>query len=201
MQDRMRRAIPLFDQATDGMTAFLESRTEEDLARVQSALRRPGTAQRVIDSLDAEAGHTGVSAPRRAQLRQLLQHITWRLAHQPPSLVVSEYLDKVEKVADTDVESEARQRHLAARIGEELFWKAGEPTLRHQRIHRGVKTMGIGALLLTGGAAFVAAGAVPGVFIMTAGVVMMLIGLIILLVGAATAEPKSPPTTAAPSEK
>ncbi len=201
MQDRIWRAMPLFDQATDGMTAFLESRTDEDLARVQSALRTPGTAQRVIDSLDAEAGRTDVSAPRRAQLRQLLQHVTWRLAHQPPSLLVSEYLDKVEKVADTDVESEARQRQLAARVGEELFWKANEPSLRHRRIRRGTKTFGIGFLVTAGGAAVVAAGAAPGVFVMTVGVVMMLVGLVILLMGAMTSDPKPEPTTTAPSDK
>ena len=42
-------------EAADGMTAYIGSRTQEDLARVESALRAPGTTQRVIDSLVAEA--------------------------------------------------------------------------------------------------------------------------------------------------
>ena len=201
IQDRMWNAMPLFDEAADGMTAFIESRTEEDLGRVQSALRAPGTIQRVIDSLDAEAGRTGVSAPRRAQLREMLQHVTWRLAHQPPSLLVSEYMDKIEKVADTDVETEARQRHLAARIGEEVFWKGDERSLRQKRISRGMKTMGIGLLTTAVGGGVVAAGAMPGVFVMTVGVIMVLVGLIILLVGSMTSEPKPQPTTAAQPEK
>jgi len=201
MQDRVWRAMPLFDEATDGMTAFLESRTSEDLARVQSALRAPGTTERVIESLDAEAGRTGVSASRRAQLREMLQHVTWRLAHQPPSLLVSEYLDKVERVADTDVDAEARQRQLAARVGEEVFWKAEERTKRQRRISRGAKTVGIGFLVTAAGGAVLAAGAFPGVFVMTVGVIMMLVGLIILLVGVLTRDPKSEPTTTAPSQK
>ena len=201
MQDRMWDATPLFDEAADGMTAYIGSRTQEDLARVQSALRTPGTAQRVIDSLAAEADRTGVSAPRRAQLREMLQHVTWRLAHQPPSLLVGEYLEKVEKVADTDVEAEARQRQLAAQVGEEVFWKGDERTKRQRRISRGMKTMGIGLLVTAAGTGVAAAGAMPGVFVMTVGVVMMLVGLVILLMGAMTSDPKPEPTTTAQSDK
>jgi len=201
MQDRMWDAVPLFDGAADGMTAYIGSRTQEDLARVQSALRAPGTTQRVIDSLVAEADRTGVSAPRRAQLREMLQHLTWRLAHQPPSLLVSEYMDKVEKVADTDVEAEARQRQLAARVGEEVFWKADERTKRKRRISRGMRTMGMGLLVTAVGGGVVAAGAIPGVFVMTVGVIMVLVGLVVLLVGLATSDPKPVPTAAAPSDK
>jgi hypothetical protein len=196
MQDRVWRAMPLFDQATDGMSTFLKSRTDNDLARVHDALRSASVRERIAAELDSEAMKTGVSAPRRAQLQQLVHHVAWRLAEQPPALIIDEYVDKVEKVAESDVESAARQRQLAARVGEEAFWALDERSTRDQRIARGAKTLGIGALTLAVGGGIVAAGAFPGVFVMTVGVIMMLVGLIMLLVGVLT---PGPSTTAASS--
>ena len=120
------------------------------------------------------------------------------MEHQPPLLLVNEYLDKVERVLASDIESEARQRWLAARVGEKVFWQA-EASLRDRRISRGLRAMGIGALLFVGGLVLVSLGndnfangdlnaltvigLVPGI---TGGSVLFVVGLIILLVGAAT---------------
>ena len=199
MQDRVWKAMPMFDEAANGMTSLLTSQTEADLARVQTALKSANVRDRLVNSLDAEASKNGVSTARRAQLHDLLQHVTWRMAEQPPSLIVNEYLEKVEKVSDTDVGSEARQRQLAARVGEEAFWTMGSGSVRDQRISRGAKTMGIGFITFALGGAAVAAGAFPGVFAMTVGVIVMLVGLIILLVGLATSEPPPPVASTPPS--
>lgn len=199
MQERIFRSMPLFDDVTDGMSGFLASRTRQDFDHVQAVLREPGASGRLIAALDAEAELTGVSAPRRAQTRQLLQQVTWRLANQPPALLVGECLGKVEKVTATDVQSEARQRHLAARVGEKAFWTLQEraapptgggttPAQGTKGGRRGAKTLGIGLILFVAGAAAVAASesdAVVGVGLVagTVGVVMILVGLVMLLLG------------------
>lgn len=199
MQDRVARAMPVLDDAVSGMTDFLATRTEADLAAVQAELQSPGVAREIRNALVSEAAASGVSPQRRAQLEGMVDHVTWRMANQPPALIVSEYLEKVEKVAATDVESEVRQRQLAARVGEELFWQQAQPSLRDRRIRRGAKVLGYGAITLAIGTGIVAAGAFPGVFVMTAGVVTLIVGLIMLLIGYSTR--RDPAAPAAPSTR
>ncbi len=201
MQDRMWDAGEAMDAALDGMTSFLESRTPADLVEVRRALNdRPELLHEIIDTIDHEAELSGVSEPRRAQLRAMFTETGWRLRSQAPELMIDEYLDKVEKVVASDVEDAARQRWLAAKMGEEVFWQAQE-SLRKRRINRGLKAMGIGALLFLAGLALVSAsdsdvtdddgdallwlGLVPGI---TGGSILFVAGLVILLVGAATPE-------------
>lgn len=196
MQERVERALPAFDQAVDGMSSFLASRTEEDLRQSAALLRNPGAARGIVDALDAEASLTGVSPARRRQLREMLEHITWRLAHQPPSLLINEYLDKVERAADTDLESEARQRSLAARVGEEVFWRQDEDEKKYRRRSRGARVLGIGVIVFAVSGGLVAAGAFPAVFGMTVGAIMVLVGLVMYMSGAS--RPKAPADTTQP---
>jgi hypothetical protein len=194
IQDRLDRAMPLFDEANGGMQAFLASRTDDDLARVQSALKEAGMRAALRDAIVSEARLSGVSPSRQRQLHGMLDDVTWRLAHQPPQLLIGEYLDKVRKAEDTDVEAESRQRKLIERLGEDAFWQAAEKSTRDKRIARGAKVMGIGLVVFGLSAAIVAAGAFPAVFAATVGVIMMLVGLIILIVGLLTPGPAPKPT-------
>src|SRR5204863_9289859 len=98
MQQRMEDAMPLFDDAVDGMQAFVASRTDSDLAQVQAALRADCVQQRLVDAIVTEAGRTGVSDKRSKQLRKMLDHVAWRLANQPPQLVITEYSEKMKRV-------------------------------------------------------------------------------------------------------
>ena len=201
MQDRLWEAQPAIDEALDGMTSFVRRQTPEQLAHVRTTLRaRPEILRDVIAVVDSEAEQSGVSEARRAQLRAMFTDVGWRLENQPPGLIVDEYVSKVERVTASDVGDAARQRWLTARYGEEIFWQAQE-SLRQRRISRGLKAMGIGALLFLAGLLLVSAsdgdvtsddtdallwiGLVPGI---TAGSIFFVVGLIILLVGAATSE-------------
>jgi len=211
MQERIWANLPLMDDALDRMHDFLASRTEADLARVQAALRSPeGVAERIADALDEQATLTGVSAWRRRQVRDTIGLAAWRLAHQPPALIVDEYQGKIERVDASDIAAEARQRWLASKVGEHLFWtRAGAAgglvstgaiadsarSTRDRRIARGAKAMGIGILIFALGAGLIAAGAsgdeiggvaAAGLITATVGSVWFLVGLIILLVGIAT---------------
>lgn len=201
MQDRLWAVQPTMDEALDDMTDFVHRQTPEQLASVRATLRaRPEVLRDVITLVDTEAERSGVSEARRAQLRAMFTDVAWRLENQPPGLIIDEYVGKVERVAASDIEDAARQRWLTARYGEEIFWQAQE-SLRQRRISRGLKAMGIGALLFLAGVLLVSAsdgditdddndallwiGLVPGI---TVGSILFVVGFIILLVGAATSE-------------
>lgn len=186
MQSRVERMVPVFDEAVDGMSAYLGSRSTADLQTAATNLRQPGAIQRIVDTIEREAGRTGVSAPRRRQLRDMLENVAWRLTNQPPSLVINEHLEKVDRAAQTDIESESRQRAIAARIGEQVFWEDDKERRapRNPRFSRGVKLLGIGFVTFAVSAGLVAAGAFPAVFGATVGAVMMLVGLIMMLASA-----------------
>ena len=198
MQDRMWAAQPVMDEALAEMQDFLSGQTPEQLSRLRSTLReRPEVLRNIVSTLEEEAARSGVSESRRAQLRTMFSEVGWRLENQPPPLIVGEYLGKIEKVSASDIESEARQRWLAARVGEDAFWQA-QASLRDRRISRGLKAMGIGALLFIAGLVLVSVsdgdvsgdgdallwiGLIPGI---TVGSIFFVVGLIILLVGAST---------------
>ncbi|HSH75319.1 MAG TPA: twin-arginine translocation signal domain-containing protein, partial [Longimicrobiales bacterium] len=137
MQDRLWASQQTMDEAYAGMKDFLGTRTPEQLERVRATLRdRPEVLERVIRTVDQQAAASGMSEPRRAQLRTMFTESAWRLKSQPPRLMIDEYLSKVERATASDIESEARQRWLAARYGEEIFWQA-QGSLRQRRISRG----------------------------------------------------------------
>ncbi len=212
MQERLWANLPLMDDALERMYDFLASRTDTDLARVQAALRGPDrVAERIADALDEQAALAGVSEWRRRQVRDTIGLAAWRLAHQPPALIVDEYQDKLARVDASDIAAEARTRWLASMVGERLFWvRAGAAggvvgtgaiadsarSTRDRRIARGAKAMGIGILVFAIGAGLTAAGASgdgdneglvgAGLVTATVGSVWFLVGIIILLVGLAT---------------
>jgi hypothetical protein len=203
IQARLESNVPLMDEATERMSNFLRAQAALDLGGVQRALRDHGAGPRIITSLDDVAGDLGVSSWRRAQTKALFSNAEWRLRNQPPGLVVSEYLEKVDRLGDSDVTREARQQTFAARLADEAFWTAQEQTTktkRQARISRGARVLGYGALTFAGGAVLIAVGSgletdaegVPlgiGLVLGTVGVITMLVGLIILIVGLATPGP------------
>jgi hypothetical protein len=197
IQARVDAGIPLMDDATDRMSTFLRGQSATDLASVQRALRDHAAGPRIFSALDDVAGELGVSPWRRAQTRSMFSGAEWRLRNQPPALVVSEYLEKVERLIDSDVTREARQQTVAARLADEAFWAAQETkTKREARISRGARLMGFGVLTFAGGAGLAALGAngadpllAVGLITGTVGVIMILVGLVILLVGLGTEGP------------
>lgn len=206
MQERVEAAMPMFNEAVDGMTGYLSTRTAVDLQRTAEYLRRPEAARLIIDRLEFDARGTGVSAPRRRQLRAMLEHVTWRLANQPPALIVNEYVDKVARAAETDLAAAIRQRHAAARVGEAAFWAQDAADPRKARRARGARTLGLGAIVFAVSAGVVAIGVltdvagigVPGVIGMTVGVVMLLVGLLIFI-SSALMRGTPPGTTSSPT--
>ncbi len=211
MQQRMWAALPLMDDAVERMHGYLGSRTDEDLATVQAAFQgTDGVAEQVGTALADAAAGCGTSAWRCEQLRAMASQAAWRLANQPPSLLIDEYQSKIERVDGSDIAAAARERWLASKVGEAVFWGRAaaegsgaldlgavvEPakSLRDRRIARGVKAMGIGLLIFAAGAGLVAAGSngtssgLVGVGLVTGtvGAIWFLVGVLTLLVGLAT---------------
>ncbi len=218
MQERMWAALPLMDDALDRMNVFLDDRTDDELARVHRALSgATGVSERIGERLAAEAARCGTSPWRCQQLRAIVSQAGWRLANQPPELLIGEYRSKIERVDGSDIAAAARERWLAGKVGEGVFWAraALEPTgrlgldavadtatsTRDKRIARGVKAMGIGVLIFGVGALIAASsgnaleGAGPaGLVIGTVGAIWFLVGLVILLGGLSTPGPAPAPS-------
>ena len=201
IQERVTASMPLMDEAVDRTTAHLASQSGADLLTIQEVLRASDVAGAIALTIDREARLSGVSDFRRAQLSSYLGQVEWRLRNQDPALIISEYRDKIERASAVDVTSEARQRWLAARVGDATFWQADSVRLlsKHDdRLRRGAKTMGIGLLIFgAGGVLCIGPPAlcVAGVITATVGAIYMLVGLITILVGLASSDelPKSAP--------
>jgi uncharacterized membrane protein YgdD (TMEM256/DUF423 family) len=193
MQDRMWAAMPTMDRAAEGMTSFLSSRTPQDLRTVQAALRNPDVGRTIITSIDTHAANIGVSAQRRAQSQVMMGQVEWRLRSQPPALVVREYLDKVEKLSETDVAAEARQRLAIAQLGDEVLWQGAAQGPKNGAVRQGGRIMGLGIVVFLGSALLTAVGATPFVFVATVGALMFIIGFLVFLVGLGSpADPATP---------
>lgn len=220
MQERAWAAVPLMDDALERMDHFIGSRSGAELARAQAALRGGDVvADRVADALDREAALSGVSAWRRQQLRGMVRQAAWRLANQPPELLIDEYRDKISKVDGSDIAAELRRRIADGRVSERIFWdrapaggvvSAGDVvqrprTQRERRIARGSRAMGIGLLIFLGSVGIgviggensdgtLAVALIGG----TVGAIWFLIGFLILLAGLAT--PGNPGATGGATE-
>lgn len=209
IQRRIFDAMPEMDEATSGMTAFLATRSPGNLDDLQLALRNPANpAMEIFEALDRQAAELGVSTPRRLQTRVMMTDASWRLRNQPPSLVISETLEKIEKVVAADASDEARTDWIAARVGEQIFWQrqqAGVAKLisadeavddvaggssegakpdrstREKRLAKGARLMGLGLLvgvLAVAGAAVTSEHGIAWAFVFGATV-----GAVMILVG------------------
>jgi len=204
MQERVWAVMPEMDEAVAGMERYLATRSEEEMARVQLALRSPSNhGMTIAQAIDEHAALCGVSQSRRMQTRVLLTDAVWRLRNQPPALTVQDTLRRVQRAGAVDPSRTAMEDLVAARVGEKLFWQQQDTdsggggssdqtqSLRRKRIAKGGRVMGIG--LVVGGlaVALTAAGAVPFIFVATVGAIMFLVGLIMLFVGLATPPDKT----------
>jgi hypothetical protein len=216
MQQRIFEAMPVFDDVTQGVSSVLGSCPADELRELQSALRQPDVSRQIAAAIDSEAALTGVSEPRRAQLSRMLEHVSWRMTHQPPSLIVDEYVDKVERAAASDVASAARQQRLASLLGEKAFWGVAEdrrPVLAASGPRwAGARVLGIDVVHRSSGVAVAAsmdAGQAVGVTLVlgaTVGVIALLVYLVKATVKAARGgngpkdKTKTRPAPAEPSQ-
>ena len=122
MQSRMLGSLAEMDEAMLGMNDMLAELTPTEHADLAESLRAdPELGMRVVEVLDTEAGKAGVPFARRLHLRNIAVQACARLK-QSPSLFISEYNTKVEKIAARSGSVEQTQRELVSRLGEQAFW-------------------------------------------------------------------------------
>lgn len=127
VQQRLRDSMAEFDQALFGMTDLLDGLTPAERSDAARVLRDdPDLGMRLLGGLDAEAAAWGVSSEGRLKLRRVATQATTRLK-QSPDAFITEYVDKMNKLAARHGVHEQAQRELATSVGEALLWQGENP--------------------------------------------------------------------------
>lgn len=96
--ERLAAASPEVDFAVYGMTEQLSGMSAAEFTEIQETLRAdPDAARRVAELLAEEANAAGIPLRRRLHFRRLVNHVLWRLEHQPAHLLLDEYTHKVRR--------------------------------------------------------------------------------------------------------
>lgn len=128
MQARLDKAMPEMDEAVFGMTGKLAALSPAERSELQRALRQqPDAGLKISEALDDYAKKIGVPLKRRLQLRSMLTNLSWRMRAQSPSLLIDSYVEKVQKVAVRNGQSEELKRYLATAVSTELLWRQQKP--------------------------------------------------------------------------
>ena len=215
LQERMVAYMPELDDTVYAVSDHLSELSDERRRYLQRELRAdPDLPLNVAASINKLATMTRLSPRRRAQVRSTMTQAGWRLREQNPSLIIDEYVDKVERFAPREATDADLLRRYQALIGQNAIRHAqihastqytgtpsssavgqevpvatqgsghAGPTPGERNRRRGGKAMGLGLLVFAGGAVVVAIGSAAGLFLMTAGFFMVSIGLITFLAGA-----------------
>jgi hypothetical protein len=210
---RVEAVQPELDDAVLGVAALLGDLNEGDRVELQMRLKDdPKLPNRVAEWLDGAMSRMNMPTARRLRLRRLAQHVGWRLEHQPVSVLLEEYVAKVDKVSRRIGYSEELKRQVATRAlsSSLLAWQDPATALNQAGANqaeppenaaptvdcttgspRGTTAVTVGGVLLGvsgalaigGGVALATSGLGGAVFVLTAAGVLLLAGLITLIVG------------------
>jgi len=119
VQQRMWGLLPALDNTMLDMADYLGSLGSAEKRELQERLRRkPSLAMDAIGVLDEHASGVGVSGRRRAQMRAIAAHASWRMTRQSVDALLGETLDKVERVKERHGRDEQVQRAIVAKVAE-----------------------------------------------------------------------------------
>lgn len=123
MQARMWAAADEIDDTVRRMTDLLGGMSPAERLDLSRMFREePDLPMRLMEILDAQAAHAGISARRRVQLRRMTAHLSWRLRHQGATAVIDEYVGEVRQALAREGLGEVVQRRMMAKLGERAFW-------------------------------------------------------------------------------
>jgi hypothetical protein len=176
------RVSPEMDEVVGKLTATMANLPDDQRGALQEELRkRPELPMTLAGKLDGRAGAYAVPTGARANLRAAAVDGSFRLRHQPPGILIDEYLAKVERVTAIRAPEATAQRQLAGRVMNETVWRS----------QRGTTTATVGGYLLLAGVSVfglsllggAATGSIGFAFTATLGALLVLVGLIVGLVG------------------
>lgn len=125
IQSRMWNAMPDMDDAVTGMTALLSSLTPAQRQQAEHKLKDdPGLTMRVAESIDEHARGVGINARGRGRLRGAASALSWRMRHQPASLVLDDYVGKMHRIVARRGSDAQRERLLALEVTQAAFWSS-----------------------------------------------------------------------------
>lgn len=119
MQERMVSYMPEFDDTVATVTDRLRDLSEPQRRHLQRTLQKsPDLPMEIAAGLDRMARRTALSPGRRAQLRMAVTQVSWRLRKQNPSLIIDEYVDKVDRLAESPAIDARFLRQYQAILGQ-----------------------------------------------------------------------------------
>lgn len=198
VQRRLQAQSEELDESVLETTGYLAALPPDHRVQLAEVMRaQPALALDFVDAIDRRTEALGLGDASRRQLRNMGREVSFRMTRQAPSLVIDEYVGKVERIAARRGVEVSAQRWLTTAALEEVLWSpvaAGLSTTgapgtapnnkKNILIAGGVLT-GIGTVLLVaGGLVISGSGSIAGAFMLTGGAVLLLVGLIVLLVGA-----------------
>lgn len=124
VQRRMAEFAPEMDASVIEIQTLLSTMPEEERQKLGNALRDGDPAMRIAEVIDEEARAFDVSMRSRTKLRVAARNVDFRLSRQPPSLLIDEYVTKVDRVAANRGIDIVAQTQAAARVTEQMFWDA-----------------------------------------------------------------------------
>lgn len=200
VQSRMWSAMPDMDDAVVGMTSLFANLTPQQKRAAEQKLKAdPELPMRVAQAIDREAERVGLNTSGRGRLRGMATTLSWRLRHQPASLVFNDYAGRMERIVARRGSEAQRERLFAMEIAQTSFWSslAGQvetstvPSEAPARADKedagndlllGVLALGLGVGACAGGYAIIASG-VLGLLGATIGGLVFLLGVAMIVGG------------------
>lgn len=125
LQERMVAYMPELDDTVYAVSDHLSGLSSTERRLLQRELRAdPDLPLTVAASVNQLARTVRMSSTRRAQVRSAMTQAGWRLRKQNPSLVIDEYVDKVERFAPREATDAELLRRYETLIGRGAIQRA-----------------------------------------------------------------------------
>jgi hypothetical protein len=213
VQKRIWDSANMVNETIEELVSKLKSFSPEDLSGFKALLLDdPEIGIAIEETLAAEAVNAGVPRQRIRRLRRMIRQQLKKLK-QSPGMVIEKYVHKYDKLMSRVNSEEENRRYMIANMGEKAFHKkvseAEQASLRWKEIlppgvykdlinedpdskekidpPKGLKALGIGAILTGLGWLLIATGTESGLMIglvagVTVGPILMVIAIIVIIV-------------------
>ncbi len=133
VQRRLRREGPRVTRTMMRLTDFLKGHSEEELRDIQKLFQEdPSLGEEAISHYTRWGDRHGLPKERKEQTRSFMETTTWQFTHQPPSLLVNECTDKVDRLcASAGFRQEDWEAHLSVEQKSFESGQAGPAAAEH----------------------------------------------------------------------
>jgi len=101
IQGRLRRDGEVLGRSLVELTAYLERLTPQDRAdRARLLAGEPGLLASLRTAITEEGQASGTAPERLGRVLEMLDHITWRLTHQAPDLLIDTCIEQIDRAAE-----------------------------------------------------------------------------------------------------